>query len=353
MGRAQTQNEANGRRGYDLAENAVARLRRADIVMSPLNFELWFRAEECADGALAAELLRLEAERTAVTEQTSFDLAARFLPDHRLAREARESGEQLALQLEVANRALSNAQTSQRTFGLNLAAGAEALNGVEDAGGVRRVVAHLVSSTMRARADADTLGRELETATAEVNRLRDHMEIIRREALTDSLTSLPNRKAFDAALAHAGASGEPVTLAMIDVDHFKTFNDTWGHATGDQVLKFVAAMIARVGHAPRLAARYGGEEFAVLFPGESPERAVADLDAMQDKIRTRLLTRRTTGEQLGSVTVSVGLAVGHGESLADLLERADEALYASKRNGRDRLTLASAPAAELPLARAG
>lgn len=351
MERAPTQNHALRRRGYDLAENAVARLRRACVVVSPLNFELWFRAEEHPEGPLASELARLECDETPVTEAVSLELAARFLPDHRMVREARESGEQLAQQLEAANRALHNAQTSQRTFGLNLVAGAEALEGAQDPGGVRRVVAHLVASTRRARADAESLGRELEAATVEVNRLRDHMEIIRREALTDALTGLPNRKAFDSALARACASGEPVTLAMLDVDHFKSFNDAWGHATGDQVLKFVAAMIGRVGPAPRLAARYGGEEFAVLFPGESPEVAAADLRGMQDTIRTRLLTRRTTGEQLGSVTVSVGLATGLGDTLADLLERADAALYASKRNGRDRLTLA--PAVAVPLVKAG
>ena len=333
--------KAQGRRGYDLGRAAINRLARCEAPMTPLNFELWFRAEEYPESPLAAELARIEDENVPVTEQVGAELASSFLPEHRLAKAARESGEQLAAQLDAANHALASAQTSQKRFGRNLAEGVAALEGVEQAASVRQVVGRLAAATLQAKADADSLGRDLAAATAEIGRLREHMEVIRREALTDGLTGLPNRKAFDDALARACAAGQPFSVALIDIDHFKRFNDTWGHATGDQVLKFVAAMIGRTGHAPRLAARYGGEEFAILLPGESAAKAVLALNEMRIRIRDRVLTRRTTGEQLGSVCVSIGLAERDGEAPADLMARADEALYASKRAGRDRLTLAA------------
>ncbi len=92
--------------------------------------------------------------------------------------------------------------------------------------------------------------------------------------MTDGLTNLANRKSFDEGLLRPAPASTrrqpPLALAVIDIDHFKRFNDTWGHQTGDQVLRYVASVIGRLGDdPPRLAARYGGEEFALLFPGET------------------------------------------------------------------------------------
>ena len=342
--------ESRQLRGYDLAQIAVERLRKLEAPMSPLNFELWFLAVENPTGALAKELARIAHDRTPVTEALSQELAGRYLPSHRLAKEARDSEAALVDQLATVDRTVTAVQANQRGFGQTVSLGAAALSQTEDPATVRQLVQHLRTAAAAAQAESERLGAQLETSVGEVKRLREHMEVIRREALTDSLTGLPNRKAFDDALAKALAAGEEVAVALIDVDHFKRFNDTWGHATGDQVLRFVGSMISRVGYAPRMAARYGGEEFAVLFQGEPRRKAIADLRGMQDQIRGRVLTRRTTGEALGVLTVSVGLAFRADESAEALLARADEALYASKNDGRDRLS--TAPDADARVARA-
>jgi diguanylate cyclase len=126
----------------------------------------------------------------------------------------------------------------------------------------------------------------------------------------------------------------------MDIDHFKRFNDTWGHQTGDQVLRYVGSVLGRVcEEAPRFAARYGGEEFAMIFPGESAAQVQPLLQEVLEEVASRSLRRRSTNEALGSITVSIGLAeLKPKESLADFVERADAALYASKRGGRNRLT---------------
>ena len=347
---AQASAPARQLRGYDLAQTAVERLRKLEAPMSPLNFELWFMAVENPTGALAKELARIAHDRVAVSEELSQDLAGRYLPSHRLAKEARESEEALVDQLAAVDRTVSAVQANQRGFGQTVTLGAVALGQTDDPAAIRQLIQHLRTAASAAQAESDRLGAQLQTSVSEVKRLREHMEVIRREALTDSLTGLPNRKAFDDALAKAIAAGGDVSVALIDVDHFKRFNDTWGHATGDQVLRFVGSMISRVGYAPRMAARYGGEEFAVLFHAEPRGKAVADLRAMQDQIRGRVLTRRTTGEALGVLTVSVGLASRGRESAEALLARADEALYTSKNEGRDRLSLAPQAHAALKFA---
>jgi diguanylate cyclase len=163
--------------------------------------------------------------------------------------------------------------------------------------------------------------------------------------MTDGLTNLANRKSFDEALAatcaRADSSEQPMTLAIIDIDHFKGFNDAWGHQIGDQVLRYVASVIGRLGAAPRMAARYGGEEFAIIFPTESGRTAMAVLEEIREEVSSRVLKRRSTNEDLGAITVSAGYAERlAGESLTSLVDRADAALYASKHAGRNRTTAA-------------
>ena len=115
--------EHPARRRHDLGASAVERLRRADIPMTPLNFELWFRAEEYPDSPLASELARLEQSGRSLSQQQSGDLAADYLPEHRLAREAKQNGEHLIAQLEAADSAMQAARSSSRTYGLSLEAG--------------------------------------------------------------------------------------------------------------------------------------------------------------------------------------------------------------------------------------
>jgi diguanylate cyclase len=205
------------------------------------------------------------------------------------------------------------------------------------------MVDSLAAATRLVQAENQTLEARLSESTAEVAKLREHLEQARREAVTDGLTKLANRRAFDEELhrmcLQADAQGETLSLALLDIDHFKRFNDTWGHQTGDQVLRYVASVIAQISATPRFAARYGGEEFALIFPGEAAPVVAAILDDAREEIASRMLKRRSTNDDLGAITVSAGLAQRQqGETTSSLTERADRALYASKHAGRNRVT---------------
>ncbi|MGE5128342.1 MAG: diguanylate cyclase [Sphingomonadaceae bacterium] len=174
-----------------------------------------------------------------------------------------------------------------------------------------------------------------------------------RMAFRDELTGLPGRRALEERLR---ALGPEYTIAMADVDHFKKFNDTYGHDVGDQVLRLVAARLAEVGGGGR-AFRYGGEEFTVLFPDVAPKQALPHLEAVREAIeRYRMALReeqrpkndkkgsRRRGarrtEQSVSVTVSIGVA-GAGKRLAtpaEVIKAADGALYRAKEAGRNRVS---------------
>jgi diguanylate cyclase (GGDEF)-like protein len=163
-------------------------------------------------------------------------------------------------------------------------------------------------------------------------------------ATTDALTGLKNRRKFDAAIdaewRRAVRQKLPLALLMIDADHFKSYNDTFGHQAGDQMLVGIAICISdAVRRAGDCAARYGGEEFAVLLPGFSAEAAVAVAETIRRKVQ-----QWSDGPSV--TTVSVGIASVAPSAATDwpaLVKAADRALYAAKANGRNQCVLASIP----------
>ncbi|MDQ3571057.1 MAG: sensor domain-containing diguanylate cyclase [Actinomycetota bacterium] len=176
---------------------------------------------------------------------------------------------------------------------------------------------------------------------------------VERLARVDALTGLPNRRTFDETLdrevARAARSGEPLSLVMLDVDHFKRINDTYGHDGGDEVLREIGRILATSLRQIDLPARFGGEEFAFVLPDCTGHAALRLTEEVRRAIAT---THSHGGEQLPSVTVSAGVASFPRNALsgAELTKQADEALYQSKRGGRDRVTLATrtGPVARVP-----
>jgi diguanylate cyclase len=307
-----------------------------------LNFELWLQIVAEPAGGLAKDVQRLVATGEAITEAKSAELAAAHLPRHITEGDLSAASEKLVQQMSAIGQSLADAKREHADYGRTLA-GATEVFAQSDAPVLAEVIKTLTEATRLVQTKSSVLEKRLSESTSEVQRLQQNLDIVRRDAMTDALTSLANRKAWDEgidkAVAHAARSGEPLSVAILDIDHFKRFNDTWGHQTGDQVIRYVATVIGRLGVAPRLAARYGGEEYAVALPGDTAESTVTLLNAVRLEIGSRSLKRRSTNEELGAVTISVGVAQYHrGESVASLLERADLALYASKHGGRNLVT---------------
>src|SRR5262249_18448575 len=156
------------------------------------------------------------------------------------------------------------------------------------------------------------LEARLSVSKQETNQLQENLEVVRSESLTDPLTTLANRKSFDdtleKAIAEARLEGQPLSLMMTDIDHFKKFNDTYGHLTGDQVPGLVAMTLKQNVKGKDTAARYGGEEFAVVLPNTPLRAAVTVADHIRAAVMGKDLMKRSTGEHLGRVTISAGVA---------------------------------------------
>jgi diguanylate cyclase len=334
-----------GPKAYSVARAAIDMMEQANVWPTALNFELWLHLVADPMSQLAQEIQRLLKSGEPITESISEDLAQNYLPKMRLQDQIRDAGDLLTKEMATVSRVIQDAQKSNTDYGKHLAGVGRELNHDIDETGLKTIVRDLTTATNRVQSENRQLEERLAASTAEVGRLREHLIQVRRDATTDGLTNLANRRSFDEELGRACAEaderGGNVHLAVLDIDHFKKFNDTWGHQTGDQVLRYVASVIGRVGAPPRFAARYGGEEFAMIFGGETLATVQKTLSEILEEISSRRLKRRSTNEDLGVVTVSAGISERRPrETPTSLIERADVALYTSKREGRNRVTSA-------------
>jgi diguanylate cyclase len=185
------------------------------------------------------------------------------------------------------------------------------------------------------------LQAELDQTRKAVAQQSQQLEQAQEEARVDALTGLPNRRAFDEKIEELHALFErgnsPYVVALLDIDHFKSFNDEHGHAVGDRVLGFVADVLRGTQRWTDHVARYGGEEFVILLPRMTGHKAKFVIDRHREKIEHAALT---VDRQNLSVTVSAGVAeVLPGDTISKVLARADEALYAAKAAGRNQICL--------------
>lgn len=205
------------------------------------------------------------------------------------------------------------------------------------------LVQSLLGDTNRVRTRAGDIQENLQGSTQEVVRLREQLEMAHGLALTDPLTGLLNRRGFEQLTKKMQAdSAERCSALVFDIDHFKAVNDQHGHLLGDRVLAAVAQVIRDcVGDKGRVA-RMGGEEFAVVLPGVTASSAVDLAERIRVLVEKGRIYRQDREEPVGGVTVSVGVAVRvDGEKFITLMERADRALYKSKQDGRNRITVST------------
>jgi diguanylate cyclase len=231
-----------------------------------------------------------------------------------------------------------------RSFGETLQACSEELHKRDDgqvgAADLVGLVDRLAAETHTMRSTAGEVERQLGKAEEEIARLRRELDRSRQEALADALTGLANRRAFDTDLEQMCSIPDAVgSLCMVlaDVDHFKRFNDTFGHALGDQVLQMVAARLGSAARDGVRAYRYGGEEFALLCTG-GLQAAARVAETLRLVVERLVLRDNSTGEALSAISASFGVAqLRAGEKGVGLIGRADQALYRAKTEGRNRV----------------
>ena len=248
-------------------------------------------------------------------------------------------------QAEQLSQRLRDGQADLATYGRAIADGDAALNG-DDAPVTRDELAALIQPLGAATAEMvaanGRLESELAAAVIESSGLRDRLAAAENAAVTDPLTGLLNRRGLMAALAAAQLAARhdsvPLSVAMVDIDYFKRVNDTWGHALGDEVLRFVGRHLHDGVGEGGVVGRFGGEEFVAVLPGQPVAAAMATIDRLRTGLAGQVIRRTADGASMGRITFSAGIA---GDKVTDssdsVIDRADAALYTAKKLGRDRV----------------
>ena len=265
-----------------------------------------------------------------------------YLSSTRISARIDKVGSQVKGEIEQVMAMIGAAAGFANSYTESLADMTEMLAQSNDREGLRAIVESLVQTAKEMESSNQRLEERLSASKQEINELQVNLEVVRNESLTDPLTQLANRKYFDSklelAIAEARAKNEPLSLMLIDIDHFKNFNDSYGHLIGDQVLRLVATSVQQNVKGQDIAARYGGEEFAVVLPNTLLRSAITVADHIHRAVMTKEVMKRSTGENLGRVTISIGVACLHkSDSAQTLIERTDDCLYAAKRHGRNRV----------------
>ena len=332
------------------AEIALGQIKALRQPATPRNYEIWYAYATGYHPSLNQTINETLGAAARWPRADLEQIYATYLSPTRLTDRIDKVGSQVMDEIEQVMAMIDAAAGSASSYTESLADMSRRSSATpKDREGLRAIVESLVQTTNEMEAVQPASWKSGSTPRSRKStQLQENLEVVRTESLTDPLTSLANRKFFDTtldkAIAEARAKNEPLSLVMTDIDHFKNFNDTFGHLTGDQVLRLVAMSVKQNVKGQDIAARYGGEEFAVILPNTVLRSALTVADHIRRAVMTKELMKRSTGEHLGRVTISIGVATVHkGDTAQSLIERADACLYAAKRNGRNRVICETDP----------
>lgn len=204
------------------------------------------------------------------------------------------------------------------------------------------IVAEIVNNTLSISEKATSFENKLKASEQKIELLTKKIDRVEQESLTDPLTLVANRRHFEMELREKieiyRVNAKPLSFALLDIDHFKSINDRFGHQVGDQVLRIFAKTIQRNVRDGDFLARYGGEEFGIILPGANIKQAIELQNRILTKLRTKNWVLKDQNDKIGTITASIGVSefVKH-DTVETLVERADTALYRAKNEGRNRV----------------
>lgn len=183
---------------------------------------------------------------------------------------------------------------------------------------------------------------QVRQSSSEIKRLEDELKRATSIAKTDELTNIPNRRGFNEMIEESIAKAEAVqatfALVLIDIDHFKSINDNYGHLVGDSILRYLAKVLNNETKGRDSVARIGGEEFAIILPETAYDQSIKLSNSIREKVASRPLSVKGKGKAAIRMTVSAGVAMYQfGEPIEKLFDRADQCLYKAKNHGRNRV----------------
>ena len=335
------------RRTYTFGQNALNYIKKSEISAFPRNYELWYTYAGGFNTTLNNAINKILKKSGKVSADDVASIYNEILAPNRLGDQIEEVGGHVSDEISTIIEFLETSTGATEAYGESLTGAANKLKTTQNQKDLSALISNLVAETHDIVETNAALRDQLSESQKHVEELKDSLEAIRYETLTDELTTLANRKHFDQSLERAvneAKNGDGLALLITDIDHFKKFNDTFGHQTGDQVLRLVAVTVKQNVKGQDIPCRYGGEEFAIILPNTNLKQAVTVAEHVREAVMSKELVKRSTGEQLGRVTISIGVAkYNDGDTPHTLIERADRCLYAAKSAGRNKVICETDP----------
>jgi diguanylate cyclase len=323
-------------------EVALSQIKSLHHTANPRNYEIWYVYATGYNPQLNQVINEKLARNGKLTESELDQLYETYLSHLKTTDCIDKVGARVMGEIDDLTNLITEALGMTADYDASLAGADQQLEKASSREQLVEIIEVLAKSTRQMRETNRALEERLTQSKSEISGLQHSLEAIRAESLTDPLTGLGNRKYFDRMIdmtvQTALANRQPLSLLMFDIDHFKSFNDSYGHLTGDQVLRLVAMSLKHIVRAHDITARFGGEEFAVVLPTTTLRQALTIADQIRRAVMAKELKKKSTGKILGRVTISVGVSMLRpGDDTDALIERADACLYAAKRNGRNRV----------------
>jgi len=322
---------------------ALPLMSRHGVPVTPMNYTVWYSHVSGENVELSREIENMIALNTPFSEESMEGLYFRYFGQgqEQALRELREDIRKILSDIFSDIRDMGGQAAD---FGTTLEDSFEKLEAGTPVEEIRIIVSGLVSRTRQMATSGKQMQQKLQRATEELESLHKEVEQARSEATVDFLTGVANRRAFDKMLKDLVQAPETVSsglsLLLVDIDHFKKFNDTHGHLVGDQVLKITAREIKALVKGRDFLARFGGEEFVVILPRTPLAGARVVGESIRKTFEQNHLVDHSTKKSLGRLTVSIGAAqLRPSETVIELIDRCDDALYAAKKQGRNRVVL--------------
>ncbi|MFV0594307.1 GGDEF domain-containing protein [Shewanella sp.] len=319
---------------------AVPQMSALDIPVTPENYTVWYEYFAQSNLDLNRAIDGFLANNVVFTKEVNTSLYKNFIQE-----KSPEVIENVQIETQILINSLISkiTQLNQGTeaFSSTLADFGLQLQTKHDVGTLNQLVDGVIDEMQSLLLNNQNMEQSLTAMGQEVQNLKAEMENLSLAAMTDQLTSLHNRRAYEIAIQdHIHRAEEQQTrcsLLLIDIDRFKLFNDTYGHQVGDKVLAYVALALKQCVRGDDFVARYGGEEFVVLLPNTHFHDALQVAETLRERIsERRLAIGKDKKLSLGAITVSIGLAsLQKGDDAETLFSRADKALYEAKSDGRN------------------
>jgi diguanylate cyclase len=320
-----------------LADRANDFMAQHRVPPTPENFAVWFFYAMGGSLTLKKTIDVLIANKRNFDAVVNRDLYVTYVKPHSDPALTEDFPEQVHGVIASAQEFLASAISDNRSQMESLG---EVSSECRVAADPRPIIEKLLKELSNATSRSTALEASFLRTTQDLDQIKDSLKLAEQHSNTDPLTGLANRRSLEAFLRNAQITameaGTPLSILMIDIDHFKKFNDSYGHQVGDQVLRLVARVLQESVREYDLAARYGGEELIAVLPDATLDICAEVAERVRRRIGDARLTRRTTGEEISSITISVGVAQFRmAESAEGMIERCDRALYQAKRSGRN------------------